>query len=87
MDARNVNQAQDQIGRGAVLGVNYDKPSEAMAGEACCARQNAKGAIRDRASRLRREADRLEALAQSLPEAMLPAVDEALWDLVTSARR
>jgi hypothetical protein len=90
MNTGNLNQAQGQKIVGAVLGASYDRPkaeSVAMAGEACCARESAKGVIRERARRLHREADRLEVLAQSLPEVLPPAADEALWDLVTSARR
>ncbi len=92
MDTGNVaNQVRNSASKvGAVLGGTYDSSAAqgmAMAGEACSARENAKGAIRERARRLRREAERLETLAQSLPEVMPAAADEALWDLVTAARR
>lgn len=52
-----------------------------------CARQSAKGVIRDRARHLRAEADRLEALARALPEEMPPQADQALWDLAINSRR
>jgi hypothetical protein len=50
-------------------------------GQRAAARQSAKGVLRDRVDRLRREADRLEALCKALPEEMPPMADEALWDL------
>lgn len=90
METLNVNKEAGRIG--GVVGAVREQDVQlkslggvAMAGEAC--RENAKTAIRSRVSRLRREADRLELLAQSLPEVMSPAADEALWDLVTTARR
>lgn len=53
----------------------------AMLGE-CTARQSARGVLRDRANRMRREADQLEALSRALPEELPRGADEALWELL-----
>jgi hypothetical protein len=63
------NQAAAQtLGLGALQG-------------ACAGRQTAKGALRDRVCRLRREADQLEALLKALPEELPGAADAALWEI------
>lgn len=51
------------------------------------ARQSAQGYIRERARRLRDEAQRLEALADALPPKLPPEADEALWSLAAEAGR
>ena len=51
--------------------------------QACEARQSAKGRLRDRIKRLRREADQLEALCKALPEELPAAAEDALWGLAT----
>jgi hypothetical protein len=54
-----------------------------IAGAMCAgSRQSAKGSLWDRVAMLRREADRLEALAGALPEKLPHEADEALWDLL-----
>lgn len=61
--------------------------SNPMTDTATAARQSAKNYIRERAENLRRQADRLELLARSLPELMDARADQALFDLVAESRR
>jgi hypothetical protein len=50
--------------------------------QACEARQSAKSRMRQQAMTMRREADRMDALADALPEVLTEPADSALWDLL-----
>ena len=52
--------------------------------ECSAGRLPAKQAIREHIERMRREADRLEALLGFIPDALSPQADEALWSLAIS---
>jgi hypothetical protein len=54
----------------------------AMSGE----RQSAKSVLVDMIRRKERELDNLRILHSSLPDQMLPQAEEALWNLLISAR-
>lgn len=49
-------------------------------------RQSGRAALFERVTKLRREADRLEALARAIPENFPLDADEGLWELVVSRR-
>jgi uncharacterized protein YbjQ (UPF0145 family) len=72
------NYAKD-IGQGAALGGGY---ISGLQNQACEARQSAKSRMRQQAQTMRREADRLDALADALPEVLPEAADFALWALL-----
>lgn len=82
-----VNEGQNQVR----AQVGYGSGQQAAQGDSCNqmaeGRQSAKSVLREHIHRLRREADRLEALAEALPEKLPHLADSALWDLLISARR
>lgn len=49
-------------------------------------RQDARSSLRDRAWRLRREADRIDRLLGCLPTELPHDVEQALWDLISGVR-
>ena len=52
----------------------------------CASRMNAKSVIMDKAKRLRREADALECIAESISWSTIkPEVEELLWNYFVSA--
>lgn len=83
------NSNQDQCNAAAQFG-GYGRPIRGegvmQAQGECAMRQTAKGAIRVRVNQLRREADRLEALAKALPEELPMPADEVLYDLIRATR-
>lgn len=80
--------SEEEVNISRLGGVNRRESSrlEAMSKTECASRQSARTALYERANRMRREADRLTALADSLPGLLLPEADEALWNLVMSCR-
>lgn len=80
------NTTQDQCTAAAGIGYGSRIRGEGVmtmqAAQCAEARQTGKGALRVRVRQLRSEADRLEALAKSLPEELPPMADEALYDLI-----
>lgn len=48
-------------------------------------RQSAKGMLEERIYRLRRQANRLESLLNTLPGVLPKEADEALWDLLLNS--
>lgn len=61
-------------------------PARTSQVENCCYRENAKTLLRRRIDELRRKAEMLERLHDTLPTVMPPEADEALWDLLLVAR-
>ena len=76
--------AMGGVAMGEVANQQQGRVGGEMVGEA---RRSAKGLMRDRAERLRREADQLEALARALPEELPLGADGALWDLLVNDSR
>lgn len=77
------NYAAEKAPEGLMQG--YGAVGHVGMGDAAGGRQSAKGVLRDRIHRLRREAEQLEALAKALPEELPQRADQALWDLLISS--
>lgn len=85
------NQGQNHMEKAAgdnpaITKLDSAKPPASGAGCSGC-RMSAKAVLKNRIEHLRAQADKLEALHDSLPEKMPLMADEALWSLVIDCHR